>query len=34
VIGDDWTQDVDTDRPSAARMYDYYLGGSCKFAAD
>jgi len=25
---------VDTERPSAARMYDYYLGGSCHFAAD
>jgi hypothetical protein len=26
--------EVDTERPSAARMYDYYLGGSCNFAAD
>ena len=31
----DWAPDeVDTERPSAARMYDYYLGGSCNFAAD
>jgi S-adenosyl methyltransferase len=26
--------DVDTDRPNAARMYDYFLGGSLNFAAD
>jgi hypothetical protein len=26
--------DVDIERPSAARMYDYYLGGSHNFAAD
>ena len=26
--------DVDMERPSAARMYDYYLGGSHNFAAD
>lgn len=26
--------EVDIDRPSAARMYDYYLGGSHNFAAD
>lgn len=26
--------EVDIERPSAARMYDYYLGGSCHFAAD
>jgi hypothetical protein len=26
--------EVDIERPSAARMYDYYLGGSCNFAAD
>jgi hypothetical protein len=26
--------DVDIDTPSAARMYDYYLGGSHNFAAD
>lgn len=30
-----WAPDeVDTDTPSAARMYDYYLGGSHNFAAD
>jgi hypothetical protein len=33
AIGD-WAQDVDVDRPSAARMYDYFLGGSHNFAAD
>jgi SAM-dependent methyltransferase len=27
-------QDIDVDLPSAARMYDYYLGGSHNFAAD
>lgn len=27
-------QDVDVDRPSAARVYDYYLGGSHNFAVD
>jgi hypothetical protein len=27
-------EDVDIERPSAARMYDYYLGGSHNFAAD
>jgi len=26
--------DIDLDRPSAARVYDYYLGGSHNFAAD
>jgi hypothetical protein len=26
--------DVATDRPSAARIYDYYLGGSHNFAVD
>ncbi|MDR7299894.1 SAM-dependent methyltransferase [Haloactinomyces albus] len=26
--------EVDVDRPSAARMYDYYLGGSAHFAVD
>jgi hypothetical protein len=26
--------DIDTNRPSAARMYDYYLGGSHNFASD
>ena len=25
---------MDIERPSAARMYDFYLGGSCHFAAD
>ncbi|MER7455936.1 SAM-dependent methyltransferase [Micromonospora sp. NPDC126480] len=31
----DWvTAQVDIERPSAARMYDYYLGGSHNFAAD
>src|SRR5215475_12145571 len=25
---------IDTERPSAARMYDYYLGGSHNFAVD
>jgi SAM-dependent methyltransferase len=31
----DWVSpDIDTERPSAARMYDYYLGGSHNFAAD
>jgi hypothetical protein len=28
------SDEVDTERPSAARMYDYYLGGSYHFAAD
>lgn len=28
------TGDVDLDRPSAARVYDYYLGGSHNFAVD
>nr|WP_218890387.1 SAM-dependent methyltransferase [Actinomycetospora corticicola] len=38
--GDDVTrpawapQEVDIDRPSAARVYDYYLGGSHNFAVD
>jgi hypothetical protein len=27
-------EDVDLDRPSVARVYDYYLGGSHNFAAD
>src|SRR5699024_3534777 len=27
-------QQVDTTRPNAARMYDYYLGGSANFAVD
>ena len=31
----DWAPaDIDLERPSAARMYDYYLGGSHNFAAD
>lgn len=31
----DWVPaTVDTDTPSAARMYDYYLGGACNFACD
>ncbi|GAA3399206.1 SAM-dependent methyltransferase [Cryptosporangium minutisporangium] len=31
----DWVSDtVDPDQPSAARMYDYYLGGSHNFASD
>ncbi|WP_200848666.1 SAM-dependent methyltransferase, partial [Klebsiella pneumoniae] len=25
---------IDVDRPNAARMYDYYLGGAFNFAAD
>ncbi|MCK9878481.1 SAM-dependent methyltransferase [Frankia sp. Ag45/Mut15] len=29
-----WASGVDVDRPSAARMYDYALGGSHNFAAD
>lgn len=31
----DWSPpEIDTDKPSAARMYDYLLGGSHNFAAD
>jgi len=31
----DWApEDIDIERPSAARMYDYYLGGNHNFAAD
>ena len=31
----DWApEDIDIERPSVARMYDYYLGGSHNFAAD
>ncbi|WP_433228719.1 SAM-dependent methyltransferase [Micromonospora sp. CA-248260] len=31
----DWApDDIDVERPSVARMYDYYLGGSHNFAAD
>ncbi len=33
-MADDWTGDVDISIPSAARMYDYYLGGSHNFAVD
>lgn len=30
-----WTPvDIDTTRPSAARVYDYYLGGGCNFQVD
>jgi hypothetical protein len=29
-----WANDVDIDRPSSARMYDYFLGGSHNFAVD
>lgn len=33
--GPDWAaENIDTNKPSAARMYDYYLGGSHNFAAD
>lgn len=32
---DDWVPaDIDVDRPNAARMYDYFLGGGHSFAAD
>jgi len=32
---EDWVPaDIDTERPSAARIYDYYLGGAHNFAAD
>ena len=34
VTDADWTRDVDIERPSAARIYDYYLGGSHNFAVD
>jgi hypothetical protein len=34
VTAEDWSRDVDIDRPSPARMYDYYLGGSHNFAVD
>jgi len=30
----DWAADVPLDRPSPARMYDYYLGGHHNFAVD
>lgn len=30
-----WTsEDIDIDRPNAARVYDYLLGGACNFKAD
>lgn len=33
--GSGWTlEDIDLDRPSAARVYDYYLGGSHNYAVD
>jgi len=31
---DEWARGVDPNVPTAARMYDYYLGGSHNFAAD
>jgi SAM-dependent methyltransferase len=31
---DDWARGTDTNTPTAARMYDYYLNGSHNFAAD
>jgi O-methyltransferase involved in polyketide biosynthesis len=35
VNSKDWASaEIDPNRPSAARMYDYYLGGSHNFAAD
>jgi hypothetical protein len=35
VSGPDWAAEhIDTNQPSAARMYDYYLGGSHNFASD
>ncbi|WP_240437720.1 SAM-dependent methyltransferase [Sciscionella marina] len=34
-IDDEWAElDVDLDRPNAARVYDYYLGGAYNFAVD
>src|SRR5919198_4824929 len=27
-------QNIDVDRPNAARIYDYFLGGACNFHAD
>jgi SAM-dependent methyltransferase len=32
--GENWARGVDPYQPTAARMYDYYLGGSHNFAAD
>jgi hypothetical protein len=34
VMEEGWAHDVDIDRPSSARMYDYFLGGSHNFAVD
>jgi hypothetical protein len=34
VTAEGWSRDVDIERPSPARMYDYYLGGSHNFAVD
>jgi hypothetical protein len=34
VTADEWARDVDIERPSPARMYDYFLGGSHNFAVD
>ncbi|GAA2624306.1 SAM-dependent methyltransferase [Paractinoplanes durhamensis] len=34
MTGGQWEGDVDTSKPSTARMYDYFLGGSHHFAAD
>jgi hypothetical protein len=34
VVDEEWARDVDVERPSPARMYDYYLGGSHNFAVD
>jgi hypothetical protein len=34
VTADEWASDVDIERPSPARMYDYFLGGSHNFAVD
>jgi S-adenosyl methyltransferase len=30
----EWASGIDTERPSAARMYDYFLGGAHNFAVD
>jgi S-adenosyl methyltransferase len=34
VTAEGWARDVDIERASPARMYDYYLGGSHNFAVD
>jgi hypothetical protein len=34
VVDEEWARGVDIERPSPARMYDYYLGGSHNFAVD